>query len=194
MILARERISVHPEDADARLIFGISLLKAGRDGEALAIFEKIGEDIQRWACVFEYLGDILSTKGDMEKAMSCYQSFLGLEPNSMKTKRLLKKIDSLLDGEQGAGEKLSNGVSGDFKTITVAELYLRQGHIELAEKVLKEILQNQPDNEKAVELLRQIRDRTERNAGLRERTSSDAVNGELNRWLRNLRRLNSDRC
>ena len=191
MALAMERISLYPGDADARLIFGIALLKTGREKEALTVFEEIGKDIRRWACVFEYLGDIFGKKGERENARDCYQFLVSLAPNSIETERLLRKIDALMNVEKESDEKLSSGVSGDFNTITMAELYLKQGHIELAEKVLKEILQNEPGNDKAAELLRQVRAVSKKIAG-RERTFSDTVIGELNRWLRNLQRLKSD--
>jgi Tfp pilus assembly protein PilF len=74
----------------------------------------------------------------------------------------------------------------DFHTVTLAELYLRQGHLRLAERVLEKILRQEPRNEKATELLREVRDRLQPEGSVQRQA---AVKAELSRWLDNIARM-----
>jgi hypothetical protein len=47
--------------------------------------------------------------------------------------------------------------TADFKTLTLADLYARQGYRELAEALLREILATDPQNRDALERLRKLR-------------------------------------
>jgi len=193
MIFAKDRLSAHPEDADARMMIGILLMEMGDEQEAIAVFEQITNDIMRLAGVYEHLGDLLSKRGALEDAWTCYQTFLDLKPNAMQTERVLVKIENLLDGgDRDRNEKPTNNVTGAFKTITIAELYLSQGHVDAAEKILKEILQKDPRNEKAHALLQQAGSSAKRAVMHQRDAFSEAVIGELNCWLRNMHRLKRD--
>ena len=74
----------------------------------------------------------------------------------------------------------------DFLTVTLAELYIRQGHLRQAESVLEKIVRREPQNDRAAGLLRDVRGR------LQPATASPgdaAVAAELSRWLDNVGRL-----
>ncbi len=193
MALARERIGLHPGDADARLIFGIALRNTGREKEALVVLEELQEDLRRWARALEYLGDLYRGKGEIEKARTCYQAYAGLGTDPAAAERLLGKMESLDEpGRESRGDAPAD-LSGDFKTLTVAELYLRQGHIEQAAVLLEEIVRTQPQSERARELLQQARTRLERERPGRPARPPGAVAQELDRWLRNVSRLRNGR-
>ena len=55
--------------------------------------------------------------------------------------------------------------AADFKTLTLADLYARQGYRELAEALLKEILASDPDNRDALERLQKLRPHLQEDAG-----------------------------
>lgn len=185
MALARERIGTYPGDVEARLIVGVVLFKTEREKEALAVFEALKEDIRGWARAFEYLGDIYGRLGEMEKARDSYQTFVSLGSSPVDVERLRKKMDSLGEPER------ASSLSRDFRTLTVAELYLKQGHAEQAEAVLEEIMRTQPGNQRAAELLREARAVLGRN-GIGQQPL-DSVEEELKRWLRNLKRAQDER-
>ena len=74
----------------------------------------------------------------------------------------------------------------DFLTVTLADLYIRQGHLRQAESVLEKIVGREPQNDRAAGLLRDVRGR------LQTATASPknaAVAAELSRWLDNVGRL-----
>ena len=88
-------------------------------------------------------------------------------------------------GDVPAGGEASEAPE-DFLTVTLAELYIRQGHLRQAESVLEKIVRQEPQNDRAAGLLRDIRDR------LQPVTASPkdaAVEAELSRWLDNVGRL-----
>ena len=100
--------------------------------------------------------------------------------------------------QSGADEPILSGEQADIldegllpvepliTTVTLAELYLRQGHLRLAERVLEKILRQEPRNEKATELLREVRDRLQPEGSVQRQA---AVKAELSRWLDNIARM-----
>ncbi len=88
-------------------------------------------------------------------------------------------------GDVPAGGEASEAPE-DFLTVTLAELYIRQGHLRQAESVLEKIVRQEPQNDRAAGLLRDVRGR------LQPATASPkdaAVAAELSRWLDNVGRL-----
>jgi hypothetical protein len=85
-------------------------------------------------------------------------------------------------------------VASDFCTTTLAELYIRQGHLDMALDVLREILKREPGNRLVADRLEEIM--AMQHGGIRENTSlhtdqDEAVIKELTRWLENVGRLRS---
>ncbi|MBE9546454.1 MAG: tetratricopeptide repeat protein, partial [Proteobacteria bacterium] len=154
--LARERLERFPGDVDARVIIGSSLARAGKMEEALEILKGVEDDILNWSRAFEYLGDIYRDKGLTEKATEDYQKFISLNVASPVAEDVSAKLDSLITDTVPDEEGGIEDVSPAFHTITLAELYMKQGHSEMAREVLNEILKADAGNIKAVEMLKDI--------------------------------------
>lgn len=92
---------------------------------------------------------------------------------------------------KGHVDKIVDDVSEDFKTMTMANLYIRQGHLDMARKVLKEMMQSDPGNIRAGERLREVESLLEGKIPASKEAHSKAILEELERWLRNLERLRS---
>ena len=192
--LAKERLGNFPGDVDARIILGSSLINTGKMDEALEVLRSVEDDIIKWSSVFKNLGDIYQEKGLTEKAIQDYQSFISLNPDSPITKDLHAKLDYLTGSTAQNDlmpEELDDSieqVSPDFYTITLAELYKKQGHLEMASKVLEEILKTDSGNFKAAEMLKDVKITLEgeKSKVLLEEKQALVIN-ELNRWLKNLR-------
>ena len=69
--------------------------------------------------------------------------------------------------------------------MTLAELYIRQGHLQMAKKVLEAILRKDPREERAAIRLREI----EALSGEGSAAKAAPVIAELSRWLDNIGRL-----
>ncbi len=141
--------------------------------------------------MFEYLGDIFHRMGEIESARTCYRELIQLSPGASATERLQKKIDTLNGMAKGHVDKIVDDVSEDFKTMTMANLYIRQGHLDMARKVLKEMMQSDPGNIRAGERLREVESLLEGKIPASKEAHSKAILEELERWLRNLERLRS---
>jgi hypothetical protein len=91
--------------------------------------------------------------------------------------------------EPGADDEEGADLSPGFETATLAELYMRQGHLQMAQDMLEKIVGRDPLNERAKGLLDDIRGlrRQEENARINERVIS-----EISRWLDNLRNSQSN--
>ena len=87
--------------------------------------------------------------------------------------------------EEGETEE-SAAVPPDFQTVTLAELYIRQGHDRLAEELLEKIIGEDPRNEKAAALLTEVRERL---TGAVPPPPDTGVVAELSHWLDNIGRL-----
>jgi tetratricopeptide (TPR) repeat protein len=189
--LARERLALFPGDVDARIICGRALAAMGRIGSSLAIFEEVKKDVLKWVCVLEYLADIFKQKGEKERARDCYQMLSQVSNDPSRKEMLLRKIQEL-NGKPGEhANALIDDLSRSFKTMTMADLYIRQGHLDMARKVLKEMAKSDPGNLRAAERLREVETMIEGKVpgGKEERVK--AILQELDRWLKNVERLES---
>jgi tetratricopeptide (TPR) repeat protein len=197
--LAQDRLERFPGDVDARIIAGYSLVRMEKIEEALEFLKSVEDDILKWSRVFEHLGDIYLKKGLIEKAAKAYRRFVSLNSGLPIEKGVSAKLGSLvgaLDGDllpdpENVG--ISDNVSSDLYTITLAELYIKQGHLEMAREVLKEILRSDPGDIRAAEMLKDVETTLK---GRESRALSDGkrilVIDELNRWLENLKGMKRD--
>lgn len=193
--LAEERLNRFPGDVDARIILGSSLIKIGKADDALKVLKSVEDDIIKWSNVFECLGDFYQERGFTEKAITYYQIFVSLNPDSLITKDVSAKLDCLTGSTaqvdlipEQADDSIEH-VSPDFYTITLAELYKKQGHLETASKILKGILKADPGNIKASEMLNDLKAilEAEKSKAPPEQKRASVIN-ELNKWLENLKR------
>ena len=195
--LAQERLTRFPGDIDARIIVGSFLVKMEKTEEALEVLKGVESDILNLSRVFEYLGDIYREKDLTEKAIMAYRRFILLNPDLPNSKDVSAKLDSLIDSshqdtipDEEDGEDSGDGfehVSEEFRTITLAKLYMKQGHLEMAREVLDEILNADTGNVKAAEMLKNIDTMLD---GKKSEAFSEEkrilIIGELNKWLENL--------
>ena len=76
-------------------------------------------------------------------------------------------------------------------TLTLAELYIKQNHHDMAREVLNAIIRKEPDNRKAADMIRDLDGiRKERADQERTRDRKKRLLGELTKWLHNLPRVN----
>lgn len=193
--LAQDWLAIHPDDIDARLVLGSAWMSLGRREEALQVFGGVADHVLSLSIVFKYLGDLYLEKEWPEKAQSAYQHFITLNPDSPVSRQVSSKLLSL---EESAERDSADGETGDvaeispdFHTVTLAELYITQGHLSMAKNVIEDILLKDPANVKALQKLDELKillkDDSERPD--LKRTQTYLLN-ELNRWLRNLEKMN----
>jgi tetratricopeptide (TPR) repeat protein len=192
--LAGERLRSFPADADAHLIAGNALLGMGKVDEARDVLREVGEIISRLALVYDRMGDIYRKKGFHQAAAVCYEKFISLHPGDEEARNVIGKMILLEQEDQPVPEVGmiydENIPDPELFTVTLAELYIKQGHLQVAADILKEIIWREPQNSQAVAKLESLK------AALDPKSSANAKFVEtdnliktLSAWLKNIDRL-----
>jgi tetratricopeptide (TPR) repeat protein len=161
--LALERLRIYPDDTDAKIILGIGWYRKGEMDPALEVLRGIAEDVIRWSPVFSILSELSRDRGFDDVADQASRIYMSLNPESPEAianleDRLRRESRSYPEaGNEKPDEEIGLPRAADFKTLTLADLYARQGYRELAEALLKEILATDPENLDALERLQKLR-------------------------------------
>lgn len=151
--MAEERLSRLPLDVDARAFINLTLIEMGKIEESRDILLRLEKDFAKLAFVYLRAADAYQEKGLNQDAVLCYQKFLSLNPLSEHSREVAEKIALLQEEEPLADEVDESGEADmpkpEFYTITLADLYVQQGHLKMAEDVLAEIIRRDPVNTQA---------------------------------------------
>jgi len=194
--LSRERLRICPGDAEAMIIICQSWLGLGDLEEAKAGFAALEKMYVRLARAYQSMGDAYLKTGRRQEAVACFQKGMLLLPEAFEDRQLSQMMGDMIDVvdkniPQAPVVDETPAVNPDFFTMTMADLYEKQGHLEMAAEVLEAINRREPGNEAVVERLHEV---TVRMKGQPEAVSEDrepALVSELSRWLRNVNRLRS---
>ena len=192
--LAGERLRSLPADADAHVVAGNALLGMGRVDEARDILREVGEMISGLALVYDRLGDIYRKKGFHQDAAVCYEKFISLRPGAEDARKVIEKMILLEQEDQPVTEVGmiydENIPDPELFTVTLAELYIKQGHLQVAAEILKEIIGRDPQNSQAVakldSLMAELAPKSSASAKFVE---SNNLIKTLSSWLKNIDRL-----
>lgn len=188
LALAKERLAALPGDPDARMVACRVLIGQGRDEEAKAALAELEELVSSLGRLYREMGDRLFAKGMTDGAGIYYRRFAALSPEAPAVQEIADRIRDFPPAEdrKESGAEEAVEVPEDFQTVTLAELYIRQGHGDMAKEVLRAILRKDPGQERALRMLGEIGG----NTGGDKRDQKEApVIAELTRWLDNLGRL-----
>ncbi|HOE32011.1 MAG TPA: tetratricopeptide repeat protein [Smithella sp.] len=192
LLIAENHLLDCPADADALGICCEALINMGRLEDMRNILLQTEECISALNLVCERSGDACREKGFHQEAAACYERFISLRPETEKASEIIEKM-TLLDQEDHptVPEKGKRNIPAqDFFTVTLAQLYIDQGHLQNAKTILDEILKKDPDNRQALSMLNNL---------ISAPAASGTVNGNtkkndelikiLSSWLKNIERL-----
>lgn len=184
--LAQARLKKTPGDLEARIVICRVWLQQGRFDEAREMLCEMEEILAGFSRIYSCMGDICLKRGMDDDAEVFYRKFRVLNPEVSPARDILKRLGEIGETAGGEGMPEEGVVPPDFQTVTLAELYIRQGHLRPAEEVLEKIVSDDPQNAKAAGLLAEVRELAARETDrqLRERVAT-----ELSRWLGNVDRL-----
>jgi tetratricopeptide (TPR) repeat protein len=186
--LAQGRLERLPGDLDARMAICRVWIQQGRMDEAREMLREMDETITSLSQIYACMGDACLKKGMMEETGRYYRKFLALNPDVPLAGDVSEKLRSIEEQRETAaaeGEEEAQ-IPSAFQTATLAELYIRQGHLPMAAEVLEAILRKEPQQERAAGMLREVREMIRREASA-QRVAP--VIAELSRWLDNIVRL-----
>jgi len=190
--LAQERLRLMPADADAYVIAASALIGMGRSNEARDILKDVGMIISDFSFVYDRVGDAYRKSGFHQDAAFCYEQFLSLHPGADDARMVIEKM-TLLDQEDHPVNEIDvideNIPEPELFTVTLADLYIRQGHFPEARRILEEIVKKEPQNVQAAKKLDMLRKALEPATTVGEKFDSDKLIKVLSSWLHNIDRL-----
>ena len=194
--LARERLIADPDDIPAAIVACRSCLGMGNPEEAGKFLARLDNLNGELAQLFKSFGDVYLQRGDAGRARIFYKKSTALSPGDGDHTAALSPVDdgSEDDGpeDEGSHDRRPD-LGADFQTLTMADLYLRQGHHEGAREILEAILAREPNHKEAQQRMDEVL------ALLNEKISDlpidkkNLVVHELSRWLNNLNMDQHDR-
>jgi tetratricopeptide (TPR) repeat protein len=166
----------------------------GRVDEAHDVLQEVGEMISRLGLVYDRLGDIYRKKGFHQDAAFCYEKFMSLHPGAEDARKVIEKMILLEQEDQPAtdvGMILNENIPApELFTVTLAELYIKQGHLQVAAGILKKIISREPQNSQAVAKLDWLQSALEPESSPGNQfVEKDHLIKILTAWLKNIDRL-----
>jgi tetratricopeptide (TPR) repeat protein len=191
--LAQSRLKRIPGDLDARIVICRVRLLQGRPDEVRDMLLEMDEILAALSRIYACMGDIYMEKGMKDSAEIFYRKFKALNPGAPPAPDISERVRGIEDLHETGMETDADGeaegdvqIPADFQTVTLAELYIRQGHLRMAEEVLEKIVGQDLQNETASGLLREVREQILREASAQQYAG---VVTELSRWMDNIGRL-----
>jgi tetratricopeptide (TPR) repeat protein len=188
--LAESWLHRYPMDADASIVFCHALIKMGKLDRVEEVLEGVEDAILQLSRIYAVMGDICLEGGLTQEAIRFYRKFISVNPESVVAERISAKLRTLTSTPDEQTEVMEtecddsiSHVASDFYTVTLAELYIRQGHLQMAAEVLIEILKKDSGNRFAEERFNEVK------SMLNDKEHKEEVVKELTRWLRNIDRM-----
>jgi len=162
--LAESRLKRTPGDMDARITIARVWIEQERFEEAGEMLGEMEDILASLSQIYASMGDIYLKKGSPESAQAFYRTYVSLNPDTPMARVISERLKSVprqqaVENGATADREAAAQVPDDLQTVTLAELYVRQGHFRMAEEILEGILNKGPHHPKAAELLREIRRR-----------------------------------
>ncbi|MCX7982872.1 MAG: hypothetical protein N2572_08190 [Syntrophales bacterium] len=188
--LAQKRLSQNPKDIEASYIFIRASIKKGDDEKAISALREITSVDEHGMELYRELGDMLCERAEWEKAYYYYMKYIDFFP-APQVVRALKKVVAEFAIEEDRPPAVDKEVPPDFQTLTLVDLYVKQGHLKEALEVLESMKRRDPANEKIIERIKGVQALMGEETESQERRKK--VLAELDRWLQNIYRsgLNS---
>jgi tetratricopeptide (TPR) repeat protein len=183
--LAEARLKRTPGDLDARIAICRVRLLQGRPDEAREMLSEMEDLLASLSRIYAGMGDICIKEGMKDSAEAFYRKVMFLNPGVPLPNDVMERLNGIeeLHATDAEGDA---EIPVNFQTVTLAELYIRQGHLRQAEELLEKIIGHDPQNRKAAGLLLEVRERLLNGVSAQQDVG---IIAELSRWLDNIGRL-----
>jgi tetratricopeptide (TPR) repeat protein len=188
--LAKERLIANPEDIPATVIACQSCLGMGNIEEARNFLARLDAVNGELSQLFKNFGDAYLKQGDEGQARFFYDKSAALSPDDGDYAEALWPVDD--SSEDDGIQDRSPDLSTDFQTLTMADLYIRQGHHEGAREILAAILARDPNHKEARQQLDELQKLLNEKINDLPIDKKTTVVHELSQWLNRLGRDQHD--
>lgn len=144
--LCNLRLKEYPESLSGRIALALALFYSGQfDSAEMQFYDILKRDPENMIAL-KYIGDIKFRMGDEATAISLYERILQIDPltnglsSPVKRKQIEEtKVLTLKKGREEITTENTNLREIPFKTETVGDLLMSQGHTRLALEVYREL-------------------------------------------------------
>lgn len=149
LAVCKKGLERHPANTSGRVVLGRIYHQQGKEAEATAELKKALELDPDNLMAHSLLGAIFTGKKDYQAAIEEYQKVLALNPDDEEAQSSLKTaIERAASGQRQEKTSKKEALATEKKnvpkettaTLTMAELYLKQGHLDEAAEVYQELL------------------------------------------------------
>ena len=193
--LAQEQRRINPLDVEVHVLVGKILIHLGELDKARDMVKKLDQTISGLSFVYARMADIFSEKGLKSDAAICYRKFTNLNPISQQAAEIAEKLTFFEKQESEESDTDESGMENipqpEFITMTLAELYIKQGHLQMASDVLAKIIKREPGNINAIARLDSLKTLTKAKTRSAEHDDPDILVDTLSGWLANIDRLSA---
>jgi Tfp pilus assembly protein PilF len=182
-----DRLKVNPGDWNARLSLGRLYFEKGMLEDAKRELEKVANFISDNIIIYKILGEIHEKEGSIEEAARFYRMFSAYDSEDSEVNGVSNSLEKTFSKE--IEEKSDDKIK--ISTSTIAEIYIKQGHLKRALEIYRDILAADPENtaiqNKKGALMEKIKESgsTEVDRPLYS-SKTGRVISRLNKWLSNL--------
>jgi tetratricopeptide (TPR) repeat protein len=192
--LAGGRLQNYPADADALGIYCEALIGLGRLEEMRQLLDAVKDIISGLNGVCERAGDACRENGFYHDAAACYEKFISLRPETERSREIIEKMAYLENDHSPQAvidfSYMENASEQKILTLTMAQLYIEQGHLQDAEIILDEIIKKEPNNTQALAMLEGLKELwAKQSTGETRSAKNENLIKTLSSWLKNIERL-----
>lgn len=136
-------LRLRPHNLRARVILGLSYLRTGALDSAETELLKAKEMLEINAVIYRDLAELYDQKGDSEQAFHYQKLFEAIHPSAVA------EVETEVDeaGSESVNREALPKDAEMMDTVTLAELYEQQGHVDKAIEVYRKILEISPETE-----------------------------------------------
>ncbi len=196
--MSREYLDRHPNALAPRLLLGRCFVEKEMTSEAKAELEKVVDGIEECLSVYRLLSQVYLKEKNVDKALEALRKALFFssaeEPSSKRLTPLemglLKKspnppfVTPPIQMEEAAAQEASAAPAPrktPIQTDTLAEIYIKQGHLHKALSIYQEILARDPENPAWQEKVQTLQRKLE---GEGKKQGRERILNRLQLWLR----------
>jgi tetratricopeptide (TPR) repeat protein len=194
LILAEEQRRCNPLDVETHVIVGKILIRMGELDKARNIVTEVEQIISGLSAIYARMADVYRENSLKSDAAYCYRKFMGLHPVSEQAEEIAQILSIFEQDESDTQGNDDSGIENipkpEFFTMTLAELYIKQGHLQMAKEVLAEIIKREPGNNNAKAKLDSVKATMSSKRDMNdEHDHSTNLVETLSCWLENIDRL-----
>ena len=184
--LAERRIEAIPGDVDAGVVMAQALIGLKRQSEAFLIIEKLKNDLHRWTYRLEILEDLAqeSIQINQPGENTAIPEIKG-QNDSLQEPEFTESLSVNCQGSHEPDHKDSI-ILEEFYTPTMAELFILQGHLDMAKEIYQGLLIKNPEDSSSRERLKDIEEMLSGKKVIKGEGQKSKVINELERWMQRI--------